>query len=624
MHNELFLKRFKLFRALAIAAEQEKSFDWCKEFGDHCTHCSYDEVERYDFTQPPHLVMLQYSGETVYADQLDRIMKRLQSLGYWQLLVFAGEEDEESAKDFAIEHHAFGVYPTPHSHEDAMKSIVAGLPSLLERLQEQTRIAQLQKIVDMAPPEIVMGGRGQVLFINESAKRVFDVADAKMFEEELLESLALERVSCEEGAVTVLPFRDDKLLVTCSGHSDKERLFTFLKLPSDLDMEQRQYVSRIEFIDALKDRMAQRFDMEDPLAVMLVRLSNFETIIDSFGWMTAHTVLKEFGTALTTHFAPVDCFGIWHKDMPVAIFEKRPSKELQELLDTFIAELKLLEFGQNITLSAEFILIDVRDEDLNALIGLIENAYEGTLSVSDTRGFSLYKTGTNHESPDEEQLLQQFFTNIMANRLPIKLLNIYKGLPISTPTKILKMEEERIIVKAEKIQKFVMDIEKRVVLQSPHLPGDIEAEVHFTDAQRPLAILKKPKMMHSSINNRKHTRVNVTSRLPILIKLGRSHYTGFINDISINSIAVYFNSDKFAENELKEKRVNVSFRLPWENEEGFVNIVVGAHILFNRNENGVHKVVLILEPDDVSESYMFDYIYKRQKELIKEIKSKIG
>jgi hypothetical protein len=139
-----------------------------------------------------------------------------------------------------------------------------------------------------------------------------------------------------------------------------------------------------------------------------------------------------------------------------------------------------------------------------------------------------------------------------------------------------------------------------------------------------LAILKNLRMLHTSINNRKHTRVSVTSRLPIMLKVGRSQYTGYIIDLSINSIAIHFKTDRFDENALKGEKVSVSFRLPWDNEEGWVTIETGATVLFNRNEKDHHKVVVMLEPDDVSESYVFDYIYKRQKELIKEIKAKIG
>jgi hypothetical protein len=131
-------------------------------------------------------------------------------------------------------------------------------------------------------------------------------------------------------------------------------------------------------------------------------------------------------------------------------------------------------------------------------------------------------------------------------------------------------------------------------------------------------------MLHTSINNRKHTRVTVTSRLPIVLKSGKSQYTGYVVDLSINSIAISFKSGRFAENELKERKVEVSFRLPWENEEGSVQIETAATVLFNREEKEFHKVVVMLEPDDVSESYIFDYIYKRQKELIKEIRQRIG
>ncbi|WP_201352706.1 PilZ domain-containing protein [Hydrogenimonas urashimensis] len=624
MHNENFLKRFKLFRVLVVAPKEGEFFRWCRDFDDHCGLCTYEELGECGSGGPPHLVLLQTDGEGNDFLKRKEAMERLRKLRYWQLILFAKDPERPEVQRFAIDHHAFGLHPLPASREDVMKAVAEVLPALMERMQEQTRSIQLQKIVDMGAAQVLAGAGGKPLFANTAAKRLFGVPDAAHLAESIWHTLSPADFPRKEGDVRLIPFRDKRVLVALSGNGEKEHLYTFIPLDDRMDVQSGTFVSRIGFVDTLKDKMAQRIGSDEPLALLAVRISNLHSIVENFGWSVSHSVVKSFGEMMCTHFQPVESCGVWHKDMPALLFTGDAATGLKERLERFVAEIKIFEFEQNITLTADFVLIDVHDEDLNALINLVEKFYTGQLSVADTKGFSCYRSGTGQEVRKEEDLLMQFFTNIMANRLPVKLLNIYKGLPISTPTRILKVEEGKIVVKTEKIQKFVMREERRVVFQSPHLPGDIEAEVHMTDAQRPLAILKKVKMMHTSINNRKHTRVNVTSRLPVSLKVGKNHYSGFVHDISINSIALFFNAGKFAENELRQKRADLSFKLPWENEEGFVNIAVPGEILFNREENGYHKLVVILEPSDVNESYIFDYIYKRQKELIREIKERIG
>ena len=615
-----FFKRFNLFRTLAVGPDS-RTFGWCMDReGSQCETLDYESAASAEFDRPPQLVLFCFDDDKKLSEARDAAMRKVARLHPWQLLIFAPEGSMESAARYALKHHAFGLYPLPENEEAAAKSLVEALPSLLERLQEQGRLTQLQRVADLAPAEVLVSG-GRPAFINKGAKELFGTKEFKEFET-LWRGLSLPE---RNGIDTVAMEWNEKrvLLHRSASAAGGEHLCTFVPLPENFEGDSRRYLSRVEFIDRLKDRMAQRSD-ETKLTVVTGRIDNLDAVTRAAGWLEANAILKRFIEEAQKLFAPVDAVGIWHKNMPVALFDGPDPEELKQRLKRFVSEMKLFDFGANVTLSVEFTLVEVLGEDLNGLITLIEKEYEGELSVRETKDFALYKTGSNEARPDERQLLRQFFTNIMANGLPVKLMNLYKGLLISSPTKILKTDEGKIVVTAEKLQKYVMEIERKVVFQSPHLPGDVEAEVHLIDPRRPLAVVKNPRMLHTSINNRKHTRVTVTSRLPIAIREGKRQYTGYIYDLSVNSVALYFNAGKFEEDELKGKRVRAAFRLPWENEEGFVNIEAEAKVLFNRDEGENHKTVLILEPDEVIESYLFDYIYKRQKELIQEIKNRIG
>ncbi len=620
-NEELFFKRFKLFRTLVVASKKPEFLELCSPYGEVCSFSLCRDIEDLDMQQPPQLI-LYFIDEDLSTAQ--KCMQKLKNLSYWQLLLFAADKRDPSVMEFALKYRAFGLHNLPRSQKELAEALASVMPVMIERLQESSRMAQLHKIAEMGPAKLLFGSGGQILYLNARAKKLLNIDNMKEGSDEAAKLLEPLNESGKERVLRTLEYGEKRLMVCKEKESSgKESLFTILELGSSESGDSPSHVTRIEFIDRLKDKMAQRIDSSEPLSLLMIRMKNFTQIVEGFDWMTVHDIQKELNGLLLKAFENFESYGLWQPDMALLLFEEGSTEEMKKKISFFISQMHLQEFTHDIVPAIDFTLIEIGSSDLNAMINLIEKEYAGSLSVADTKEFGIYKISSNTDTPDEPDILRQFLTNIMTAQLPLKLLNIYKGLPISTPTKILKMEEDKIIVTAEKIQKFVMDIEKEVVLQSPHLPGDIHADVHFVDAARPLAILKHLKTMKTSINNRKHTRVTVTSRLPITLKIDKSHYTGYVHDISINSIAILFNPGKFEENELKECEAEVSFKLPWENEEGFVNITVAANVLFNRNEKDFHKVIVILEPDDISESYIFDYIYKRQKELIKEIKSRL-
>jgi len=624
MRNEHLLKHLGHFRVAAVVPDDSHWPDLCEEAGT-CGVMRYEEVSERPFHPAPHLVLLSFDPSRLKDPLFLGALKRIREARPWQILLFCDDADSPTAREFALKMHAYGPYRTPASGEALLQEILRGLPGMIERLQEQTRAAQLQKIADLSPAQLLMSESGRLLSANRNARELFGEPETASIAGKLAD-MGIGKGAASEEEVEHLELDGEKYLLYRSREENGGgggTLLTFVASPFRCEEEGRS-LSRVECIERLKDRMAQHLDSEASVHLLTARVANYDTIIRNHGWMRAHAVVKELLASMADHFGPTECAGIWHKDMPVLLFGPASFEASTEALESFAKELGLLDFGDDLALRVDFVLIEADGEDLNGIINVVERFYEGDPSVADTQGFRVFSTGNGSRAEaDEEELLLQLLTNIMAGHQPLKLFNIYKGLPISTPATILKVEEERILLKVEKIQKFVIELEQKVVMHSPNLPKDVEAEVCLVDARKPLVMVRHPRLLQASLNNRKHTRVGLPSRLPVVIKVEKRHYTGFLRDISIHSAAAFFNAGKFTENALKGKKAQISFRLPWENEEGSVTLELGAEILFNRDEGEEHKVVLILVHDETSESRIFDYVYRRQRELIREIKSKI-
>ena len=607
------ITRLKAVRIVVLCDEAERP-QWCHERWCQCLTPEAYLKQEGEFRA--HQLLLRYPKSPERMEEILPILKRRPP---WQVLLLYPESKKQEAKSVTLKYHFYGAYPCPADEEQALKIVASALPGIWERLQEERRTQRYKRIVEGAPPQISVRD-GLPLYANRAARQFFDIEDLESFARSRWP--LLNQQLPKEGEVYI-EYEKNPLLIA-AGLKFEERVYTFIPLEKKRS-ESGKFLSRIELIDRFKDKMAQRVASETPLVVLLIHLENLRLVAQSMGWLEVQTILKEFALLFAEDFPESEGFGIWNDEVSVALFEGKNIEDLKKRIRRFTETLKVAKFDDNISLSVFLMLIEVETESLNAVVNLISNAAENHLTVKDTKGFKFFRSGTaDRMTGSEKDALRQFLINIMANGLPLKLLNIYKGLPISTSAKLLKLDEEEIVVKTERLQKFVMREAKRVILQSPHLPGDVETDVQTVDPKRPLAILKNPRLLHTSVNNRKHTRVAVTSRLPVLIKEGKRSYTGYMIDLSIHAVAVKFPSGKFDENGLKGHNVVIAFRLPWDNEEGYVNIEVAGSILFNREEEDYHKVVVILDPDEMHESYIFDYVYKRQRELIEELKRRVS
>lgn len=597
-----------------MLCDDEERPKWCNEKWCRCltpkAYLQQDQKNRV------HQLLLPYPDN---AEGIEEILRLLKTRQPWQILLLYTESQEKEAKSLTLKHHFYGAYPFPKNEEQALRIVASALPGIWERLQEERRIQRYKRIVESSPPQLLVSAKAPV-YANKNARIFFDIDDLESFAQSRWPLLDRQLPDKKEAFIEY----NNKPMLVYAVEDEPERLYTFVPLEKGTSSG-GTFLTRIELIDRFKDKMAQRVASQKPLALLLIYLENLKLVVKSMGWLIAQTLFKEFALLLQEDFPEADGFGIWNDEVSIAFFEGKELEGFKTRMHRFADSLKVAKFEGNITLSVSMMLIEVQTESLGAVVNVVSNAADNRLSIDDMKGFKFYRVSTTeHDKGNEKDALQQFLLNIMGNDLPLKLVNIYHGLPISTSAKILRLEEGEIVVKTERLQKFVMREEKRVVLQSPHLPGDVEAEVLMIDPKRPLAVLKNPKLLHGSINNRKHTRVTVNARLPVLIKEGKRSFTGYMIDLSIGAVAVRFPDGKFAQEELKGHGVTIAFRLPWDNEEGFVNVEIAGTVLFNREEKDYHKVVVLLDPDDMHESYIFDYVYKRQRELIEELKRRVS
>ena len=399
--------------------------------------------------------------------------------------------------------------------------------------------------------------------------------------------------------------------------------FTLLHDQSLLQKDSADAVmNRLRFIEELKNHVVHKDSVQTcSVNLVLIEIANLQTIVKEHGNYVAYQFSKELIRYLKEYVDESATVASWGADGYAIMSENRAYESLKEGLEQLNEKISYEVFDHKIVPFLKSALLSIKDDDLNASVAAIDQFFSNkALDLELAKRYDYYECCQIKESMEQKERLFYYFSNIMYAQSPLKLLNIYKGVHIATNAYIEKVEADTIIVKAKNIQLYTMQIEKKTVLQSASLPKDVEVAVDYVDLKRNVAAFTHPQFLEFSANNRETTRVQSDFRFPIKMKQEKTIHSGEILDLSMRSVAIKF--PVAIQQQFVQGRVSVSFRVPVEtHDEGFFQTqIYGKLIRFDELDHKYCKAIVLLEMEEPDEGYVLEYIYKRQKEIIFEIK----
>ncbi|MDD3463516.1 MAG: diguanylate cyclase [Sulfurospirillaceae bacterium] len=397
------------------------------------------------------------------------------------------------------------------------------------------------------------------------------------------------------------------------------------KLPKEVSVQEIKdgkfpILDTFDFIEILKDKLAQDVFGSQKLSLITIDIENFEKLNKAYGPEKIYDWLKNFTKRLETFKNSTNFFTRWNSKLFVFLCEDIEFEEIKEQTQYIHQELIESDINGLIApvITSYSILLD--GQDLNTTIQIIEKIDAKRIDGNNFKKNHFFAISYLDNITDENEKILHLLKNSFSNKSPIKLLNIYKGLCINTNSEVLKITNNGCVVKCETLQGYSMQIEGETVLQTLNYKKDIKATVVHVDIKKSLAILSNLKFLSTSANNRQHTRVQTNIRTPILIKHQRTSLQGEIIDISINSIAIKLSF--FPKEHLLGSLVKLYFSLPDDSiEEGVATMEIDVIITHVLNFNEGAKVVTMLQKlEKPYDEYLLRYMYSRQKELILEVK----
>jgi hypothetical protein len=161
----------------------------------------------------------------------------------------------------------------------------------------------------------------------------------------------------------------------------------------------------------------------------------------------------------------------------------------------------------------------------------------------------------------------ELFQKIVASGGEVNLFNVYKGVPLSFPARVISVEKGKVRVQTDRYQTVCMYIEKKTFLQSQNLPDVLQAEVLELDSQTRAATLTNFRTAESGIGSRMKVRIQPKDLLEgnIHNPQGDPIIRGELADISQDGIAIYLIRELFPARQYQVGRqINLTMQLPGE------------------------------------------------------------
>lgn len=542
--------------------------------------------------------------------------------------IFADDVENRLLLKFALHFGITDVLPLKNE-ENLLFSIFSKNANKLDDKLYTFQKIELEKKIEHFFPFLVFQGE-TLTYANAKAKMLYETNDVAAIQakinhdEELCE--ALQENEDAQGSIVIETASAQKEVYLCvikSFPQSREKIVTLIQYDPESESKNCSTIlNRFDFVDKLKDRLAQQSVTQAAISLIFINISNLDKLSRTFTSTTLYDAFKNLIRKIFQLKEETQEVIQWSPNLYILMGEENNFEHACEQTKHLQQELVRATASEKITpiiLSSAF---HVESSDLNEVIDYIEKINTKKLLPQDIAKIKYFELEYLEHVIEEQEQIAYLMHNCVNNKIPIKLLNIYKGLCINTNSYIQKITEDSYQLSCENLQGYAMQLEGETVLQAPNFPKDIKAEISLVDIKRSLVIIKNLKFMPNSANNRQHTRVQTSIRTPVLIKYAqRSSAQGDIIDISVNSIAMKVGKS-FREEEMLNQKVRLNFSLPnEEGENGYVIMDIEAKVTYIAQREDYTKIVVMLEnlpkPYD---DYLLRYMYNRQKELIFEIK----
>lgn len=572
-----------------------------------------------------HLLIVCASSEALIkmSTPLKTLLSSIQSL---EIIVLSPNAHSDlSVLKSSLSVRALSANTIPQNENEFVDEMIKVFPSLIKKHNESITEKHYRYIIEQSNALFSIHREGKTIYANNTFKDFFGATNLSELDQHI-QNGELAKIIATPGSNQKIISKINKTQDTSSEYfintyplKDGETLIGIVPLSAPLHTCEKRLLNRMSFIELLKNAFVIHNGENESIPIVIIYIENSEKIINDNGQNIYNDICKEILLLANSHFGQEAEIAQWHKDVYTVICPDALFEELKHMLEKFHQDVTAHVALEKAVPSLNSFVIDMQGTDLNSAIAIIDHIYHRQLLKDDIAALTYHEVSAVNDALDDKEQVLIYLEKLMFAKSPIKLLNFYKGIRITTSARIVKIADGLVYASIEKMQGYAMKLEQHTVIQATNLPYDLQADVKIVDVGKKITVLSHFQPLKASANNRQYIRIQSDHRMHVTITSSKRVMAGTVMDISIKSIACKINASTILPD--IGSPVMLQFSLPLASaDEGMANMSVRGKIQYVQSDNEFMKVVVDLDLEEPFESYMIEYIYNRQQALINEIK----
>lgn len=235
-----------------------------------------------------------------------------------------------------------------------------------------------------------------------------------------------------------------------------------------------------------------------------------------------------------------------------------------------------------------------------------------------------YNPRSLKKSSDAKKIIAKFSLAASEER-EVKLLNVYKGVPISYSASIIRVINDRLTLKVHKNQALCLNLEGQTYIVSNIFSNPVKAKVMSVNTVEQIAILTDLSIASVTIGKRGTVRVSFDredqGNVVIIARDTEVRLLGKLNNISVNGIGVDVIAIQrvILENFSESSNVYIHMSLPLASTSDYQDITLPGIIRYIGSDQEKYKLGIQIAPNDQTKEQINLYINQRQSEIMEEV-----
>ena len=204
-----------------------------------------------------------------------------------------------------------------------------------------------------------------------------------------------------------------------------------------------------------------------------------------------------------------------------------------------------------------------------------------------------------------------------APKKALKLINYYKGLPLSYPATINSIDRGVVDLDVQQEQAFTIERNRSTFIRSPLFKHDVFAQAQYVNIKKKAATFVKFSYVEIMAERRNFIRMEPEPSPDAVIESSLGIIKGNLYDVSLSGLNI--SVDQYYPLEINTE-TSIRFRLRNIEQKLDIKVNIPARLVGIMDDSLPYNYKFIICPDKMLERILSQYIFLRQIEIIKEIK----